>query len=72
MHPLPYTGTEANLGRTQKTRRAMQLIKQWDRIAEKHGVLYRKCTNTNGHDHLQLLLPVNIRDDLLKREERKE
>ena len=49
-----------------ETCEAQQLLKQWDRIVEKKGVLYRSNSDNHGNKHLQLLLPDSLRDELLK------
>ena len=48
-----------------ETREARQLLNQWDHIAEKNGILYRSHYDNHGNQNLQLLLPCNIRAELL-------
>ena len=52
------------------TRKTMQLLHQWERVVEKHGVRYRRCINNNntGQDNLQLLLhlPTSLHSEVLK------
>ena len=49
-----------------ETSGAKKLLKQWDRIVEKQGVLYRSNSDNHGNKRLQLLLPDSLRDELLK------
>lgn len=41
------------------------LLRQWDRILESNGLLYRKVTAPHGEPYLQLLLPVCLRQEVL-------
>ena len=59
-------GKPSKRERRRETRKTRQLINQWERVVEKRGVLYRRCTDNSGQDHLQLLLPSSVRGELLK------
>ena len=53
--------------RQGETRKTMQLLNQWERVVEKHGVLFRRCTNNNtGQVHLQLLIPTSLHGEVLR------
>lgn len=39
------------------SKQALALVKQWDRIVEQDGVLYRKVFQPDGDEVLQLVLP---------------
>ena len=41
------------------------LLKQWDRITDRDGVLYRRITMPNGDNEQQLLLPECLRETVL-------
>lgn len=43
-----------------------QPLKQWVKIVEKSGVLYRSSSDNHGNKHLQLLLSAGLCDELLK------
>ena len=43
-----------------------QPLKQWVKIVEKSGVLYRSSSDNHGNKHLQLLLPAGLSEELLK------
>ena len=45
---------------------AIQLMRQWGRIVEKNGVLYRRIADPRLGDVLQLLLPSCLRDQVLQ------
>ena len=41
------------------------LLKQWDRITDRDGVLYRRITMPNGDNEQRLLLPECLRETVL-------
>lgn len=43
-----------------------QLLKQWDKIVQKKGLLSRKSSDSQGSKQLQLLLPAALCDEVLK------
>ena len=45
---------------------AIQLMRQWGRIVEKNGVLYRRIADPRLGEVLQLLLPSCLRDQVLQ------
>ncbi|XP_042338496.1 uncharacterized protein LOC121939556, partial [Plectropomus leopardus] len=46
---------------------ALALLRQWDRLAEKEGVLYRQIFRPDGAEVvLQLLLPIVLREEVLR------
>ena len=45
---------------------AIQLIRQWERIVEKNGVFYRRIVDTRLGELQQLLLPICLRDQVLR------
>lgn len=42
------------------------LVKQWDRIVEKDGVLHRRVCRPKGEEVLQLVLPVSLKNQVLQ------
>lgn len=44
---------------------ALALVKQWDRIVEQDGVLYRKVFEPDGDEVLQLVLPSSLKNQVL-------
>ena len=49
-----------------ETREVKQLLKQWDKIVQKKGLLYRNSSDSHGSKQLQLLLPAALCDEVLK------
>ncbi|XDV45359.1 hypothetical protein PO909_013473 [Leuciscus waleckii] len=52
--------------RAKLTKDVQHLLRQWDRILEKDGVLYRKTTAPHGEPYTQLLLPQCLHQELLR------
>ncbi|XP_041862171.1 uncharacterized protein LOC121653037 [Melanotaenia boesemani] len=48
------------------TKEVLILIRQWDRIVEKGGVLYRRVCNPDGEENLQLVLPASLQKQVLQ------
>lgn len=51
--------------RRQMSKEALTLVKQWGRIVEQDGVLYRKVFAPDGDDILQLVLPTSLKNKVL-------
>ncbi|KAI3366993.1 hypothetical protein L3Q82_009626 [Scortum barcoo] len=52
--------------RQQLSKPVMALLRQWDRLVEKDGVLFRQVFRSDGgEESLQLLLPVALKQDTL-------
>lgn len=49
-----------------ETCEVQQLLKQWDKIVQKKGLLSRKSSDSQGSKQLQLLLPAALCDEVLK------
>ena len=46
---------------------ALVLLRQWDRLVEKNGLLYRRIWWPDGHEEvLQLVLPALLKEDVLR------
>lgn len=43
----------------------LALLKQWDLLVEKDGVLYRRVYRSDGEENLQLVLPAALKHDTL-------
>lgn len=52
--------------RRQISKEALMLVKQWDRIVEKDGVLHRRVCRPKGEEVLQLVLPVSLKNQVLQ------
>uniref|UniRef100_A0A3B1IT31 Gypsy retrotransposon integrase-like protein 1 n=1 Tax=Astyanax mexicanus TaxID=7994 RepID=A0A3B1IT31_ASTMX len=53
--------------RRQISRPAMALLRQWDRLVEKEGVLYRRMFRSDGgEENLQLILPAVLKPEILR------
>lgn len=52
--------------RAELTKDVQHLLRQWDRILERDGVLYRKTTAPHGEPYMQLLLPQCLHQELLR------
>ncbi|KAL7868535.1 hypothetical protein SRHO_G00099190 [Serrasalmus rhombeus] len=53
--------------RRQVSRSAMALLRQWDRLVEREGVLYRRVFRPDGGEEgFQLLLPAVLKSEVLK------
>uniref|UniRef100_A0A3B1J0Z4 Gypsy retrotransposon integrase-like protein 1 n=1 Tax=Astyanax mexicanus TaxID=7994 RepID=A0A3B1J0Z4_ASTMX len=53
--------------RCQISRPAMALLRQWDRLVEKEGVLYRRMFRSDGgEENLQLILPAVLKPEILR------
>ncbi|XP_034080600.1 uncharacterized protein LOC117551727 [Gymnodraco acuticeps] len=56
----------SNDERKQLSRQALALLRQWDRLVERSGVLYRQIFRSDGAEAvLQLLLPAALREQVL-------
>ena len=56
----------SNDERKQLSRQALALLRQWDRLVERSGVLYRQIFRSDGTEAvLQLLLPAALREQVL-------
>ena len=42
------------------------LVQQWDQLVVKEGVLYRRYEDNQGGEHLQIIAPAIIRQNILK------
>lgn len=52
--------------RQHLTKSALILLRQWDRLIDKEGVLYRRVYYPNGKEEaFQLVLPVTLRSEIL-------
>lgn len=51
--------------RVQLSRDLQCLLRQWDRITEKNGLLYRRAMTSHGEEFFQLLLPSCLRQEVL-------
>ncbi len=52
--------------RRRMTKAALTLLRQWDRLMERDGMLYRRVHCPKGKEEvLQLLLPVALRSEVL-------
>ena len=52
--------------RRQMSKEALALVKQWDRIVDQGGVLYRKVFSPDGDEILQLVLPRALKNQVLQ------
>lgn len=63
-NPLSYLNS-AKLGATEQR---WALLKQWDRLGEQEGVLYRRTFRSDGgEEYLQLVLPTILKEETLTR-----
>ncbi len=66
---LPFWRRKARPGREehqQMSPSALSLLRQWDRLVEKDGVLFRQVYSPNGGEEvLQLLLPITLKSEVL-------
>ncbi|KAK9519951.1 hypothetical protein VZT92_022642 [Zoarces viviparus] len=51
--------------RRQASKEALVLVRQWDRIVEQDGVLYRRICHPKGEEVLQLVLPMSLNSQVL-------
>ena len=60
-------GSMVGLGELEgKSRELNILVQQWDQLVVKKGVLYRRYEDNQGSEHLQIIAPAIIRQDILK------
>ena len=60
-------GSMVGLGELEgKSRELNILVQQWDQLVEKKGILYRRYEDDQGREHLQVIAPAVIRQDILK------
>lgn len=50
----------------QLSRDLQSLLRQWDRINEKNGLLFRRAMMSHGEEYFQLLLPFCLRQEVLQ------
>ena len=54
--------------RRQVSRPAMALLRQWDRLVEKEGVLHRRVFRSDGgEEYFQVILPTVLKKEILRR-----
>lgn len=51
--------------RGQTSREVLELVRQWRRLVEQGGVLYRKVSHPRGEEMLQVLLPKSLQGQVL-------
>ena len=60
-------GSMVGLGELEgKSRELNKLVQQWDQLVVKKGVLYRQNEDNQGSEHLQIIAPAIVRQDILK------
>lgn len=52
--------------RKQTSKGALVLVRQWARMVEQDGVLYRRVCRPRGSEVLQLVLPMSLKSQVLK------
>uniref|UniRef100_A0A667Y9Z6 Gypsy retrotransposon integrase-like protein 1 n=1 Tax=Myripristis murdjan TaxID=586833 RepID=A0A667Y9Z6_9TELE len=52
--------------RRQASKEVLVLTRQWDRIVERDGVLYRRVCRPEGEEVLQLVLPMSLKSQVLQ------